>query len=110
MSASKQKGTAFETAVVNYLHEHGFPLSERRTLSGQHDKGDIAGVIGWTLECKNRKTLDLSGAVDEARKEAGNARTSWYAAIIKRPRKGDAGEAYVVMPLSVFCDYIRGDR
>jgi predicted lipoprotein len=106
---SKQRGTAWETAVVRYLQEHGFPFAERRALSGVHDKGDVAGVAGWVLEAKNRKSLDLAGAVDEARKEAGNARTRWFAAVIKRTGKGDAGEGYVVMPLSVFCDYISED-
>ena len=109
MNRSKAKGTQWESAVVTYLQEHGFPLCERRTLSGAQDKGDIAGIAGWTLEAKNRKSLDLSGAVNEAAVEAGHARTRWYAAVIKRPGKGQAADGYVVMPLSVFADFIRDD-
>lgn len=44
MSASKRKGTSFETAVVGYLRdEHGLPV-ERRALRGTRDCGDITGL------------------------------------------------------------------
>lgn len=103
---SKQKGTAFESAVVEYFKAHGFPTVERRALHGNTDKGDIAGVRNWTFELKNRKALNLGGALDEARIEAQNAGTALYAAIVKRPRKGDPGEAFAVMPLSLLLDLI----
>lgn len=102
---SKQKGTAFETLVENYLNERGLPC-ERRTLNGSTDKGDIAGVVDWTLELKNHKKHAIGEWVDEARVEAKNAKTRWYAAIVKRPRKGSAAEAFVVMPLSLWVDLI----
>lgn len=41
---SKAKGTRAETAVVNYLNEHGIK-AERRALSGSEDKGDIKLVL-----------------------------------------------------------------
>lgn len=107
MSASKAAGTRFESQAVEFLRGHGFPHAERRAQGGIHDKGDIAGVVGWTLECKATKSIDLAGAVDEARVEAKNAGGGAYAAIVKRRQKG-TGEAYVVMPLSVFCQ-IAGD-
>ena len=102
---SKQKGTFFETLVENYFNERGLPC-ERRTLNGNTDKGDIAGVINWTFELKNRKALALGEALDEARVEAKNAGTRWYAAIVKRPRKGSAAEAFAVMPVSLLVDLI----
>ena len=102
---SKQKGTAFETAVVEYLKARGIAC-ERRALHGNTDKGDIAGIKDWTFELKNRKALDIGGAVDEARLEARNAGTNLYAAIVKRPRKGDPGEAFAVMPLSLLVEVI----
>ena len=96
---SKAKGTAFETAVVGYFNERGIPC-ERRALHGNTDKGDIAAIPEWTLELKNRRRLAIGGAVDEAALEAANAHTRWYAAIVKRPRKGNPAEAFAVMPLS----------
>lgn len=104
MSVSRQKGTAFETAVVGVLRDAGLP-AERRALNGRLDRGDIAGVPGWTLECKNEKTMSLAGYVDEARQESSNAGTDRYAAVVKRRGKG-ASEAYVVMPLAVFVKFV----
>ena len=56
MSKSKQKGTAFETATVNYLLEHDAP-ARREVLHGARDIGDIGGVElagrPLVLECKN---------------------------------------------------------
>lgn len=102
---SKQKGTAFETATVEYLKSRGIAC-ERRALHGNTDKGDIAGVDGWTFELKNRRTLDIGGAVDEATLEAHNSGTPFYAAIVKRPRKGSPADAFAVMPLSLLVDLI----
>lgn len=52
VNKSKQKGTSTETLVVNYLREHGWPFCERRALSGNLDKGDIAGMPGLAVEVK----------------------------------------------------------
>jgi len=49
----------------------------------------------------------VGGAIDEAYTEAGNARTRWFAAVIKRPRKGSAGDAIVAIPLWLFTDLLR---
>lgn len=105
MSTSRRKGTTFETAVVNHLKEQGLAAAERRALSGKNDRGDIAGVPDWTLECKAEKAISLAGYVDEAAIEARNAGTRWYAAIVKRRGKG-VSSAYVVMPLQVFVEFL----
>lgn len=116
MSASRQKGTAFETAVVRYLQDQGFGAAERRALSGKNDRGDVAGLPGWTLELKAEKAISLASYVDEARTEAVNAGTDLYAAVVKRRGKG-VSEAYVVLPLQVFvkalclsCDDVTDSR
>lgn len=50
MSRSKAKGTAaWESAICRHLATNGFPHAERRTLNGTHDRGDIAGIVGWVL-------------------------------------------------------------
>jgi hypothetical protein len=74
-------------------------------LAGKNDKGDIAGLPGWTLECKAEKQIGLAAYVDEARVEAANAGTRRFAAIVKRRQKG-VSEAYVIMPLSQFAEMI----
>lgn len=98
---NKAKGTAAETAVVNYLKQpHLFPLVERRALSGALDKGDIAGVPNWTLEVKSG-ALHVRRWMREADVEANNAGTINRAVIWKPPGIGhaNAGEFIFMTPL-----------
>jgi predicted thioredoxin/glutaredoxin len=57
--------------------------------------------VGWALECKATRELDLAGAVDEALTEARNSGAPLAAAIVKRRRR-PTSDAYVVMPLAQF--------
>jgi hypothetical protein len=60
MSKQRAKGTAFETAIVNYLHERGF-AGAVRTGSAAYGDGDILGIPPLVIEAKNQVKLDLSG-------------------------------------------------
>jgi Holliday junction resolvase len=114
---SKDKGTRFETAVVDYLRSEGFDHVERRALRGGKDCGDIAGLAGWTLECKAEKTIALGRYMDESELEAINADPQMvslggiplHAAIVKRRNRG-VQDAYVVMPLSQFAHLLLADK
>lgn len=97
MSASKRKGTAWETQCVDYLRANGVPHAERRTLNGAKDRGDIAGIPGIVIECKNEKSLNISAYVNEAEKEAANDGARIGVAWVKRRGKGSPADAYVVM-------------
>ena len=101
MTASKQKGTAFETLVVRYLRENGFPYAERAPLAGNKDRGDITGTPGLVWECKNAKTHRLGEWIEETQVEASNAGPDWYGIlVVKRPRHGSAADAFAIMPLN----------
>ena len=102
---SKAKGTQFETDVVRYLVDHGFPFAERRALRGTMDAGDVAGVPGVMLECKAEKTVTLGAYADEVKVETANAHASIGVAVVKR-RNRQAGDAYVVMTLEQFAAMI----
>ena len=102
---SKKKGTAWETALVEYLKLSGFPYAERRALCGTSDRGDVAGIPGVVLEAKAEKTIALSTYMDEVATEKQNANAQVGAAVIKRRNRGP-GDSYVVMPLSQFVDLI----
>lgn len=105
MSKSRQKGTAFETAVVRFLRGLGFDV-DRHPLRGVHDEGDIKGLPQWCLELKAERQYDLAGYMAEAEREAAVGRKRWYAAVVKRRYKSVA-DAYVVMPLHVFADFLK---
>ena len=107
MSKSKAKGTAFETAVVRFLQENGFPYAERAPLAGNKDRGDITGTPGLVWECKNAKTIKLAEWSDETYTEMVNASAKYGILVIKRPRHGRAADAYAVLPLSDLTDLLK---
>jgi len=97
MSRSKQKGTAWETAVVNWLREQGVTYAERRALAGVNDQGDISGIPGVVIECKSERAMTLASYVDETEVERANNGARVGFAWIKRRGKTSPGAGYVVM-------------
>ena len=108
MNRAKQKGTAWETAVVRYLNEHGFPFAERRAMAGRDDRGDVAGIPGVILECKATREITLAAFMDETAEERRNAGASLGVAVVKRRQRSTA-DAYVVMTLAEFAALMRED-
>lgn len=97
VNRSKQKGTAYETEIVAYLRGRGWVHAERRTLSGSHDKGDISGLVGVVIECKNAKTHDLPGWLTELETETTNAQADLGVLFVRRRGTTDRGRDYAVM-------------
>lgn len=102
MSASRAKGTAAETGVVNYLRTHGFPHAERRALRGSKDCGDISGCVGVCVEVKSATRVDLPGWLRETEAERVNANADVGVLVVKtRGYSADrAGQWAAVMPLA----------
>ena len=103
VNKSKARGTSFETAVVNYLIDHGFPYTRRLALAGGADKGDLSlgdrpagGPI--TLECKDHAKIDLAGFIGELEDECNNNGHEYGIVVIKRRGK-NVSQAYVVTTL-----------
>ena len=75
MSYTRQKGTAFETAVVKYLQSCGFTTPRRVVMHGANDQGDV-----WlgdnpvcpdvVIECKNYAQKLSYGLIEDFLKEA----------------------------------------
>ena len=97
MSRSKDKGTAAETAVVNYLRAQGATQVERRALNGTQDRGDIAGIPGVVIEVKNVRRDALPGWVDESEVERANDRAVIGVVWHKRVGKGSPADWFVTM-------------
>jgi hypothetical protein len=100
--AMKAKGSQFEREVVAHLKANGFPYCERHYGAGRPDDvGDIDGIVGWTLECKNHRALELSAWMTEAECERVNGRQS-FAAVVAKRRGKPVEQSYVVMTLDTF--------
>lgn len=108
MSASKRKGTSWESAIVAYLCEQGWPAAERRALAGALDRGDIAGVPGVAIEAKSVQTVKLAQFIDEAEAERANAGAKVGAVWMKRRGKTSPAAGYVVMHGAQFVDLLKG--
>lgn len=105
MSRARAKGTAAETAVVNYLRANGFPHAERRALAGSADRGDIAGIAGWAIEVKSGARLDIPGWLRETAKEADNV--TGYGLLVVKPKgigAANVGDWWAIQPLSQVLD------
>jgi hypothetical protein len=109
-SPQARKGSTFERDVVEYLRANGFPYCERHYGAGRPDDvGDIDGVVGWTLELKNHRALDLAGWSDEAERERHNGRQR-FAAVIAKRRGRPTEDSYVVMSLATFAELLADDE
>lgn len=95
MSKSKARGTAAEREVVRYL-QNWWPAAERRALSGNKDKGDVAGIPGVVIEVKAAQRQELAAWRRETWTEMENAGAKHCILVVKRPRKNVAvWDAYV---------------
>lgn len=98
---SNPNGTRWETRLVKWFNENGWPYVERRARSGRNDRGDLAGLPGICVEAKNVKALSLAKWMDEALVEQVNAGAQFTCVIF--PRKNcETKRAYVLMELEQF--------
>ena len=108
MSKQKEKGTKFETAVLDYLRVRiGDPegMIHREAQHGNADEGDIKGLYIHTksliLECKDCNKFELSTWLGQAQDEAANAGTDYGMVVFHRPGRGGKRmrDQYVLMDL-----------
>ena len=97
MSKQRAKGTKWESDIVAYLREHGFPHVERRSLNGVNDRGDITGIPGVVIEAKNQARHSFAEWLDEAEAERVNDRAGVGFVWAKRRGFASPARAYVVM-------------
>lgn len=106
VSTSRRKGSSWERQVCDYLAEAtGLPV-ERRVQAGANDRGDVAGIPRWVIECKNTKSIDLAQGMKEALKEKSAAKADFSALVVKR-RNYPVAEGYAVMSVSQLAALMR---
>jgi len=111
VSAQKAKGDAFERDVVAVLRAHGHPHAERALRLGAHaDYGDITGVPGFHIECKNHARIELGAWLHLAVLEAWRIDSRPTPVLVVKRRAKPAEKAYVVLQLEDFADLIADGR
>lgn len=120
MSRQKRKGSAFESAVVEYLRwvfEDTEGTIDRMPQHGSRDVGDVRGIRSHgkpvVIECKDYSGRDrMAQFLAEAEVERGNADA--LAGVVVSHRKGIGftrmGDQLVSMTLRDFCALIGGIR
>jgi hypothetical protein len=92
MSKAKAKGTAAETAFVNWLREQSddYVTVERRVTNGAYDRGDIAGIPHTVIEIKSGARLNIQEWLRELDAEIANAKALVGYLVIKPKGIGSA--------------------
>ena len=107
----KNKGSAYERSVVNYLRGNGFHVD--RTRAGwTDDRGDVHGVTSptgqpFTFECKNHRRDNLSGWMRELQVEVDNAGGTIGTVIHKKHGTTDPAEQYASLPLRMLVQLLQ---
>lgn len=110
VNRSKQKGTAQERLIADFLRDNWSEFIDRRPLAGGKDKGDLSNVrVGkhrLVVEIKNCAKLDLAGWVKEAQVEAVNDGALAGVVVAKRKGKGAPEDQYVICTLGDFVNVL----
>lgn len=103
---NKNKGSAYERSIVDYLRLCGYGVD--RTRAGwSDDRGDIHGVKGVTFECKNHKAMSLSGWLAELAVECVNNKTELGVVVHKKRGTADPAKQYATLPFGMFVKLLK---
>jgi hypothetical protein len=105
MSATERaKGARWESALVSLLRRHGWTNAERAGSGHDQRHGDLLGIPGWVIECKNCRALSLGTWIKQAETQA----KSWrYALMVKRVGHSEPAEGFAVLPIGSFLALLR---
>lgn len=106
-STAKLKGARTEQLFVDYIKAKGVPNAERRHLSGQLDKGDIAGWVkgdsskSVAVEVKSGAALKIPEWLAELRAEIWNAKADTGFIAIRPKGKPNVEDWFTVIPIDI---------
>ena len=103
-----------ERQIADYFAQHIDDRIDRRTKTGNKDRGDIAGMrhMGGRIvvEIKNCARTELGVWAGEAETERGNDDAGSWLVIHKRHGKGAASEQWVTTTLGELVALLTGSR
>lgn len=104
---NKAKGSRWESEVRDYLATALDVRVERIPAGAALDRGDLTGINGLCIECKNVAKIELAGWVDEATAEARNVAPDTLPVVIAKRRNKSVTDGYAVMPLWAWAELMR---
>lgn len=84
---SQRKGRRGELQLAALLREHGFPVQAAEPLN-YGTVPDLTGLSGIHIKCKRAQALNLTAALEQARKDAERFRDGVPAVFHRRNREG----------------------
>lgn len=106
MSAASRRGSSWERQVSDWLNTLGWK-TDRQPRHGRADIGDIAGMPGTVIQCKNWKSFNLAEWVRGMEEQMGNASADMGVVIAKRLGKGSVDDAYAIMPAKLWAQLMK---
>jgi Holliday junction resolvase len=107
-SPQKNKGSQYERDVVKWLRTMGYPCAERAYGAGRHDDvGDIDGINGVVIECKNEKAIRIPQYLRELEDEMTHADAETGVVLIKKRGTSNISESYAVMPAELWVNLLK---
>lgn len=100
MVNSNKKGKVGELEVVNLLKAHGFEARRGVQYSGGKDSPDVVSNLPFHIEVKRVEALNLYGAVEQAKRDAGESR---YLVLHRKNNK----EWLAVLDAEVFLELVK---
>ena len=107
----KNKGSAYERSIVNYLRSAGFD-ADRTRAGWTDDRGDVHGVTDiqgrpFTFECKNHRRDNLPGWIVELEREIANAGGDIGVVVHKKHGTTKPEDQYASLPLRMLVQLIK---
>lgn len=112
---NKRKGQIWESAVAVWLQDQFGGAVERRRLQGVQDRGDLAGVPGLVIECKDEKQWNAGVWLKETDVETANEiahtrRPAWGITFKRSLGHPSPSDGVVLMRPSTFAALWAGDH
>ena len=104
VNKSKIKGTRWESTCRGFLR-HWWPNLERLAQSGSADRGDLVGIPGVTIECKDARRHELASWCDETEIERQHNDDRFGILIVKRANK-PVNKAYAMTTVEQMADLL----
>lgn len=98
------KGTIWRRKVQIFLEAAGYATTARAWMDRGDDITATRGMLELSIECKDHRTLNLAGWVDQAERQAPPDAIPLV--IAHRLGKGSAEDAYVIMSGRAFADLL----